>query len=332
MKKLDNRDSFHIIEHMPGLNRLRFTSGRKLTFVSTSEYGVTFSLHYPHPSPNPKPNIHPRRCNVVRRLAIIAGLLAVLVLPVSSQEIFKAKWKGTGIQAFSGTSSVTQFRAYYVADGLGYVYLKAYTGTDSGDIIRTRWQGVAVQGFAPGSGAIVGFETSGPDFEGYVTLTAVGSGGQKGEILKTRWAGNAVQGFSAPAGEAINGFTATGPDAQGYMTLGVVTGPVGIGEKQYDESRTTPLVFALNPITPNPSFGPARISYSIPKPTLVNLFVYDCTGRMVKTLVAGVKTPGRYSLVWQGTDDQGRKVGTGIYFVKMNAGEFKAVKKMIVVK
>ncbi len=262
----------------------------------------------------------------------IALLIATgIALSISAEEIFKTKWQGMDVQEFTSTDLINSFTVSG-PDGSGYIYLKALSATGSGEIIRTRWQGTGVQDFSPGA-VITGFQTSGPDFEGYVYLTAVANNGSTGQILKSKWLGTAVQDYSAPTGQAINGFTVTGPDGAGYVTLAVTTAPIsGIGEKQFDEASTTPLVFALNPISPNPTFGSVHIAYSIPKPTNVSLIIYDCIGRVVKELVSGNQGPARYNLLWQATDDQGHKVGTGVYFVKLKAGDYKAVKKMILVR
>jgi len=262
------------------------------------------------------------------RRFILFALAAGLILPVSAQEIFRTQWLGMSVQAFSGTGSINRF-SVTGPDGSGYVYLNAHSGTGSGDIIRTKWQGTAVQDFSPGR-PIVGFETSGPDFEGYVTLTAVASDASKRDILRTRWLGTAVQAYSAPAGHAISGFTVSGPDAGGYVTLSAVSAPTGIEEK-FDTDRQTPLVFALNPITPSPSFGQTRISYSIARPSEVTLLVYSATGQLVRTIVDESQKPGRYQFSWQGADDQGKKVGAGVYFVRLDADVNRATKKIILV-
>jgi len=258
---------------------------------------------------------------------ILLTMMSGIFLSITAQEVFRSKWQGIAVQDFVSASSINQF-SVSGPDGAGYVYLKAHSSTGSADIIRTKWQGTAVQDFAPGSGAIVGFEASGPDFEGYVTLTAVASDASTRDIFRTKWQGTAVQAFTAPSGNAISGFTVSGPDAGGYVTLTAVTAPIGIGEK-FDKGREMPLIFALNPITPNPSFGHVQISYSIAKPSKVNLQVYDTSGRLVRTVISENQEPGRYQYSWLGRDDHGRKVGVGVYFAKLDAGNFHAVKKLV---
>jgi hypothetical protein len=83
---------------------------------------------------------------------------------------------------------------------------------------------------------------------------------------------------------------------------------------------------------PNP-FNPATtISFSIDRAELVRLTVYDVTGRRIRTLVDGNRNPGRYSETWDGRNDQGRQVATGIYFYRLRAGSFSDVKKMVLIR
>ena len=263
----------------------------------------------------------------MKRLLVL-GFLCGLGLSASAQEIFRTRWQGVGVQSFSSTTSINRF-SVSGPDDSGYVNLKAHSITGSRNIIRTMWQGTAVQEFTPGA-SITGFETSGPDFEGYVTLTAVALGGAKQDILRTRWQGTAVQPFSAPSGHSVLGFSVSGPDPDGYVVLSAVTAPIGVAEPA-DPGRL-PRQFALNSILPNPGPGSTRIAYSIPKTGPVTFSMYDCSGKLVAEVFDGEKKPGFHHLDWTGTDSRGNRVGTGVYFITMNAGGFKATSKIVVVR
>jgi len=67
--------------------------------------------------------------------------------------------------------------------------------------------------------------------------------------------------------------------------------------------------------------------YSIPTTGLVKLKIFDILGKEVMTLVNEIKTAGDY-----GIDFDGRSLSSGIYFYKLEAGEFTATKKMMLVK
>ncbi|MBI5170749.1 MAG: T9SS type A sorting domain-containing protein [Candidatus Eisenbacteria bacterium] len=69
--------------------------------------------------------------------------------------------------------------------------------------------------------------------------------------------------------------------------------------------------------TPNPSFGPARVSFTLPAPGQVTLGVYDVNGRLVRTLQRGTMSAGAHALDWDGRDPSGAHVPAGVYFVRL---------------
>ena len=76
----------------------------------------------------------------------------------------------------------------------------------------------------------------------------------------------------------------------------------------------------------------SRIFSSDASSALVKIEVYNVRGQLVKTLVDGIQGPGEYSVVWNGTDNMGRNVGSGIYFYRIKADRFTATRKMVVLK
>ncbi|MBW7995620.1 MAG: T9SS type A sorting domain-containing protein [Candidatus Glassbacteria bacterium] len=95
-----------------------------------------------------------------------------------------------------------------------------------------------------------------------------------------------------------------------------------------------PKDFALKQNSPNP-FNPATtISYSVPEGRSVDisLKVYDIRGRLVTTLVSEVKNAGTYTVFWEGASDSGRKLASGVYFYRLQAGEFMQTRKMVLLK
>ncbi len=75
-----------------------------------------------------------------------------------------------------------------------------------------------------------------------------------------------------------------------------------------------------------------RIDYALPRQTAVEIVIYDVSGRAVKTLVSEIQDSGYYSNVWNGCDEKGRKVASGVYFIRFDAGEFWAQDKILLVK
>jgi len=96
--------------------------------------------------------------------------------------------------------------------------------------------------------------------------------------------------------------------------------------------RYIPENYVLEQNYPNP-FNPATtISYSIPEQAFVKLCIYDINGTLVKTLYEGERQAGRYHRIWNGENNSGMKVGSGVYFYRILANSFAQTKKMILLK
>ena len=94
----------------------------------------------------------------------------------------------------------------------------------------------------------------------------------------------------------------------------------------------TPLVFRLAQNAPNPFNPKTTVAYHVPSESDVTIRVYDVSGRVVRTLVDGVVDPGRHEVVWDGRNDAGKSVGSGIYFCTMEAPDFRQSRKMALLK
>lgn len=97
-----------------------------------------------------------------------------------------------------------------------------------------------------------------------------------------------------------------------------------------------PRTLSLSQNYPNPFNPTTTITFDLPGDTgekeHVELFVYDLRGRRVMTLIDTELEPGRHSIVWDGRDDRGVRVSSGIYLYRLGAGEGAYTKKMTVVK
>jgi len=88
----------------------------------------------------------------------------------------------------------------------------------------------------------------------------------------------------------------------------------------------------IRQIYPNP-FNPATsIEYSLAKAAELSFVIYNHRGQLVRRIPLGSKTPGKYSQIWNGTDDSGRQVATGVYFIHMLAGKDGYVSKAVLLK
>lgn len=84
---------------------------------------------------------------------------------------------------------------------------------------------------------------------------------------------------------------------------------------------------------PNPFTPETTISYSVPQVSEINLEVFNLKGQKVRTLVNDSKSKGDHSVVWNGTDDNGNPVSSGIYLYKLSSkGRFTSTKKMIMMR
>ena len=90
--------------------------------------------------------------------------------------------------------------------------------------------------------------------------------------------------------------------------------------------------FQLRQNIPNPFNPQTRISYELPSRVSVTLTVYDVDGRLVKTLVSETKNPGTYTTTWEGKNDNGDPVASGVYFYRLRAGSYVQTKKMVFLK
>ncbi|MCH7496051.1 MAG: T9SS type A sorting domain-containing protein, partial [Candidatus Marinimicrobia bacterium] len=101
----------------------------------------------------------------------------------------------------------------------------------------------------------------------------------------------------------------------------------GIG----DES-SLPTEFALRQNYPNPFNPSTTISYSLPTASEVRIVVYNLLGNEIATIVNAQQAAGYHNVEWNGRSDSGQLVSTGVYFYRINADDFTAIRKMILMK
>jgi len=83
---------------------------------------------------------------------------------------------------------------------------------------------------------------------------------------------------------------------------------------------------------PNPFNTVTMIRYELAKQTTVQLIVYSPLGQIVKSTVREQQAPGKHSIRWDGTNDSGRSVSSGIYYYRLQAGDCVQVRKMLLIK
>jgi len=88
----------------------------------------------------------------------------------------------------------------------------------------------------------------------------------------------------------------------------------------------------LHQNTPNPFNPTTVIRYDLAAPADVTLRIYDIRGALVKSLERGHRPAGRYEIGWNGENEQGERVASGVYFCELRAGTFRETRKMILLK
>ena len=152
----------------------------------------------------------------------------------------------------------------------------------------------------------------------------------------TRMLVTAVDPLDLPAGGQLITYTGEATllqaDAGSYdgSVINVIYGsPTDVGE---DGATGLPNEFALDVNYPNP-FNPAtNIQYHVPRSSHVEIEIFNITGQRVRTLVNASKAAGTYTVVWNGTNQSGERVSSGMYFYRMTAGDYVKTRKMILLK
>jgi hypothetical protein len=98
------------------------------------------------------------------------------------------------------------------------------------------------------------------------------------------------------------------------------------------ETESVPSVCILRQNFPNPFNPTTTIPYALPKSAHISLIIYNTRGQQIKTLVNSYQQPGHYAPVWNGTDNNGIPVGSGLYFYKMDTPDYSEYKRMILVR
>jgi hypothetical protein len=101
-------------------------------------------------------------------------------------------------------------------------------------------------------------------------------------------------------------------------------------------SAAIPLRFSVSQNYPNPFNPDTVIRYQVQEKSRVEITVYDAAGNTVRRLLDRVRSPGGYSVRWDGLDGQGRSAGSGVYFCRIRATwqgrEHTATRKMVLAR
>ena len=99
-----------------------------------------------------------------------------------------------------------------------------------------------------------------------------------------------------------------------------------------EEGGSTPKDFELNQNYPNPFNNETVIKFNLRRPTSVTLTIYNILGQKVRTLVEGRLSSGPQVVTWDGKDEKGNDLSSGIYFYQLKAGELTETKRLVLLK
>jgi Tol biopolymer transport system component len=132
----------------------------------------------------------------------------------------------------------------------------------------------------------------------------------------------------------LKSFGDTGAESSGKTSIYTLDFPTASVMKLLPTTvvETVPVGFALTGNYPNPFNPSTTISFSLPASGDVILSVYDITGRKVRELVNGPLGAGSHSVAWDGRDERGKAVSSGVYISRLTRGGNAVSRRMVLMK
>jgi hypothetical protein len=96
--------------------------------------------------------------------------------------------------------------------------------------------------------------------------------------------------------------------------------------------ETFPITYKLYNAYPNPFNPTTTLHYELPLESLVSLNIYDLMGHNIKFIISNKQPAGHHSIKWDATNNLGEPVSAGMYIYMIQVGEFRQVKKMVLLK
>jgi subtilisin family serine protease len=153
----------------------------------------------------------------------------------------------------------------------------------------------------------------------------------RGSDLSSRFASPASGDASFTTSLEITKAILVDPDAQ-LVPVKIVSEMEKSEEDLHATESAVPQEFSLSQNYPNPFNPETEIKYALPTGCHVKLTIYNIAGQKVKTLVDEYQTAGYKTIHWNGRADKGEEIATGVYFYKIQAGDFRESRKMVLVK
>lgn len=130
-----------------------------------------------------------------------------------------------------------------------------------------------------------------------------------------------------------NQFTMAGPGEDQPKRLKLLVGQNSFISEKFSGIQTLPTDFELSQNFPNPFNPVTTIRYGLPVESTVDIKVYNLSGKEVATLVNSESVNAGYHIkIWNGRTASGMKAASGVYFIRMQAGEFVQTRKMLLIQ
>jgi len=117
-----------------------------------------------------------------------------------------------------------------------------------------------------------------------------------------------------------------------FEMVEVLSAVTSVDEDDPVAGGTIPEAYALRQNYPNPFNPSTTIIYELPTAGMITLEVYNILGQLVRTLVNEVQTAGTWKVVWNGMDEAGDLVPSGIYFYRLSTPDVSITQKMMLLK
>ena len=111
---------------------------------------------------------------------------------------------------------------------------------------------------------------------------------------------------------------------ENYMNIGNGFNTLALSRER---DLSQPSAYSISDAYPNPFNPVTSFEYTIPEDGMVQVAIYDISGRMVSELVNGYQSAGTYPVVWDA-----QKLSSGVYMVNMTAGDYSTIQKVMLIK